>query len=94
MAEIVSKLLSVVVALGYLITLAISQGGFEVGVLLMFLYLTLPLPLIWFPEICGSFMGQLGSGHTIDTQSPPFLISFLGWVFLLAPAVYVLFSGQ
>jgi hypothetical protein len=37
--------------------------------------------LIWFPDL-GDVRGWVGRGGYIDTDSPPFLISFAGWIFL------------
>lgn len=94
MAETISKLLGVVVALGYLIAMAIANGGVGIELLYATAFLMFPLSLIWFPEFFGSFTGYLGRGGHIDTESPPFLISILGWMFLLAPAMLIYFSQE
>ena len=45
---------------------------------------------ILFSRILGSYMGliwPIGSGLPIDRLSPPGVIEFLGWIFLLAPII-------
>jgi len=42
-----------------------------------------PLGLIWLPEEVGSITGYIGHGQTIDTETPPAIVSFLGWLFLI-----------
>jgi hypothetical protein len=42
-----------------------------------------PLSLIWFPEQIGSYTGYVSHGSTIDTETPPFIVAGLGWLFLV-----------
>jgi hypothetical protein len=42
--------------------------------------LFLGLPLIWFPEQIGSWRAIVYRG---TRETPPFLVAFMGWVFLL-----------
>jgi hypothetical protein len=46
--------------------------------------------LIWFPEQIGAATGYIGHG-VVNAESPPFLVSFMGWVFLLGLPVAVYF---
>ena len=46
------------------------------------LFMILGLALIWFPDL-GDVRGWVFRGGYIDTDSPPFLISFVGWIFLV-----------
>ena len=79
----IGKLLSLLVALGYLIGPVIASGKVDSGLLCVGVYLLIPLSLIWFPEFFGSFTGYVGRGGNIDTESPPFLVAFFGWCFLV-----------
>jgi hypothetical protein len=87
----IGKFLSLVIAIGYLVMAAIDMALSEQGItyhLLGFVVILLfPLALIWFPEELGSFTGYVGRGGYIDTESPPALISFMGWLFLVGPAL-------
>ncbi|HEV8066096.1 MAG TPA: hypothetical protein VGP76_00065 [Planctomycetaceae bacterium] len=45
------------------------------------------LPLIWFPEQIGGLTGFVGRA-TVHSDTPPFLVAFMGWVFLLGFPVF------
>jgi hypothetical protein len=83
---IVSRAASLLVAVFYL-SLLISQGG--VHGLLMGLVLLLPLGLIWFPEQAGNAMGFIGRAGWVSAESPPWLVSFMGWFFLIGFPVLI-----
>jgi hypothetical protein len=52
-----------------------------------------PLVLIWFPEQLGSAKGYFVKGSYVDSESPPILLSILGWLFLLGlPMLFVVLS--
>ena len=61
MAAIVSKLLSAVVALGYLVAIAVARGEVGNGLVYAIVYLIFPLALIRFPEFFGSLTGYVGA---------------------------------
>ena len=50
----IGKLLSLLVALGYLVGFGVVAGGVDGGLLCACGYLLIPLALIWFPEQFGS----------------------------------------
>ena len=77
----ISKIVAVVIALGYAIAIVVNVGftTHATSVLLLFV----PLGLIWFPEELGSYTGYFSRGSTIDTETPPVLVSLLGWLFLV-----------
>jgi hypothetical protein len=53
------------------------------------------LALSWFPEELGSFTGYVGRGGRIDTETPPGLVSFMGWFFLVGiPVLGYILSSQ
>ena len=55
--------------------------------------LLLPLALIWFPDELGSLTGYVGRGGNINTETPPILISIIGWLFLVGlPVLFYLFT--
>jgi hypothetical protein len=82
-----SKLVSVAIAIGYAIAI-VAKMGFTphatIGLLLL-----VPLAFIWFPEEIGSYTGYVGRGNTIDTETPPFMVSGIGWLLLVLSGVPV-----
>lgn len=85
------KLLSVAIVAGWLIALGVlSQSLPVVGY--AGLYCLPFLGLIWFCEPLGEFTGVFNL-HNINTESPPFLVAFFGWLGLLAFIVYTLSHG-
>lgn len=78
-----SRIAALIVAVVWLAPAMVQQGALTVAVGKLALVLLLPLALIWFPEELGSFTGYIGRGRRIDTETPPVLISLLGWLLLL-----------
>jgi hypothetical protein len=77
------RLLSLLIAIGYAVLVISQEGGLtETGVKVC-VSLLLPLALIWFPEELGSMTGYVGRGGNIDTETPPILVSIMGWCFLV-----------
>jgi hypothetical protein len=71
------------------------DGGLWGAFLLTLYGLLLPLAMIWFDEIIGGLTGSVRGGYM--TETPPVVVRFLGWVFLLGiigTAIYVRFKGQ
>jgi hypothetical protein len=53
-----------------------------------------PLSFIWFPEYWGSYTSFL-RGQYIDQQTPPILVSFMGWFFLVGfPLMYAWLTNR
>ena len=50
----------------------------------------LPLALIWFPDKIGKAKGYWYNHEYIDQESPPVLIAFAGWFFLVGLPVVLL----
>lgn len=86
-----SRLSSLIIAILYLvITLIVSKSiGSVLGMGLM---LFLPLALIWYSEELASFKGSFGIDSYINHNSPPRLVHYIGWIFLLLPAVIGIIS--
>ncbi len=83
------KVLSLAMAAGY-VFLAVHWGG--VSYWRWAAGLLLPLAFIWFPEQIGNLTGYYKSGY-VNVQTPAAIVSFLGWVLLIAPAVvFILFK--
>jgi hypothetical protein len=80
--NMISRILSAVVALTYLIIAFCIEG--PIGVVKCSIFLLLPLVLIWFPEEMGSFTGVI-RGQYINTETPGCLVAFGGWMVLLLP---------
>ncbi len=82
------KLLAVAFALFNLYITAI-KFGFGAGFMMWLLYhIYLPLPLIFFSKELGSLVGigYMRANRPVDRPSPPWLVEFMGWVFL---AIYL-----
>ena len=47
------------------------------------LIVLIPVAFIWFPEQIGAATGFIGHSF-VNAETPPALLSFLGWLFLLA----------
>jgi len=101
MAITVSKLIAVVIALGYFITaIVVGKPSFSEGIML-FLGLLVPLALIWFPQMGSSwprkktvlyaYQDSFGLRTGPWRDSHPGMVAFLGWFFLLGlPIVWYL----
>jgi hypothetical protein len=86
-----SRAASILVALGYLIAVLISTEGRDGGILIIGAALLLPLALIWFPNLFASYLGPIGEHGYINRESPPALVAFAGWFFLVGLPVIVYF---
>jgi len=80
-----NKILSLFVALAYVITGAIS-GGAEWAFKIV-LFLILPLACIWLSDAMGTYTGILPIEMPITQTSPGIMVQIVGWVVLLMPAV-------
>jgi hypothetical protein len=88
MWSLVSKIAAVLVAITYLVIMIIDEHGVSRGVVGLAGVLSVPLALIWFPDEIGCFTGSVGRGGQIDAESPPALVSLMGWVFLVGPPLF------
>jgi hypothetical protein len=79
----IGKLLALLVALGNTAFLIATGNGFLASVLQGCAVSIVPLVLIWFPEELGAFKGYVGRGGNINKETPPFLVSLMGWFFLI-----------
>ena len=86
------KIVGLVVALGSVVAMVVSAGGATADVVKGCAVLLLPLALIWFPEEIGGFTGYVGRGGDIDSETPPILILFIGWLFLIGLPVLFYFT--
>lgn len=75
-----SKILSLFIAICYLIT-AYFIAGFE-GVYSTLFYLFIPLSCIWFGDELGRWSGTLRI-HQVTSESPGTLVRFMGWMLLI-----------
>ena len=80
-----AKIISLLIALVYLIVAFIS-GGSET-LLQILVFLLLPLGVIWFGDELGGYTGRLIRLHYVVSSSPGYLVRFMGWVLLLLPAI-------
>lgn len=84
MAKLISKSLSVVIALSYLVAAA-SEFGAKIAICVA-IYLVIPLLCIWFSEEMGQYTGAL-RGQMLTAKSPGCLVAFAGWLLLLLPVI-------
>ena len=83
-----NRLLSLVVAVGYLVA-AFYGGGWEL-VWRVGIFLILPLACIWFGDEMGSYTG-VGMGRgAITSTTPGWLVTAGGWLLLLVPVILAL----
>ena len=80
-----NRILSLTVAVAYLIFAIISGGKDTWPIMLMFLLI--PLGCIWFAEEFGGFTGLGANLISISKTTPGLFIRIVGWVLLLMPAV-------
>ncbi|MCD4708539.1 MAG: hypothetical protein K8S62_12475 [Candidatus Sabulitectum sp.] len=85
-----SRLLSLVVAIGYLVGTIIESG--LVAMFLVALFLLLPLSFIWFGDAMGGYTGFAGKGY-INKTSPGWAVVFVGWLLLLLLPVLTIIEG-
>jgi hypothetical protein len=84
----VDRLISLVLAAVYLALAAMS--GDARSVFAVILWILLALALIWFGDELGEYMGTM-KGSLVTAKSPGSLVRFFGWLFLLAPLLYILY---
>ena len=84
--EFASKICAVVIASGYLVAVVVTTRAIT-PIVPVAVVLLVPLGLIWFPEAVGGFTGYVSRGCTIDSETPPGLVSFIGWLLLVSPAI-------
>ena len=84
------KIISIIIAAGYIILGYAAGGGALAGRLLAFLIF--PLACIWYGEYMGGM--HLFKGPIVTTgDTPGCLVTFMGWVLLFVPIIAALISG-
>jgi hypothetical protein len=90
--RLIEKSCSLLIAMAYVVAMAIDHHGINRQVTFCSLGLLLPLACIWFPEQLGSCTDiYVGRGQTIDAETPPALVSIMGWILLVALPAFVYF---
>ncbi|MEP6685399.1 MAG: hypothetical protein ABJB22_01370 [Verrucomicrobiota bacterium] len=80
MVTLLNRMLSVFIALVYLVAAYKHGGGATTLKLAMFLLL--PLACIWFPEPLGQYGGTI-RGQLMTSSTPAFLVCAGGWLVLV-----------
>jgi hypothetical protein len=80
-----NRILSALVAIGYLFVALLARGGG--GVCRMALFLILPMFCIWFSDAMGGYRGMT-SQLIFISPSPGIMVRVLGWILLLLPIVF------
>jgi uncharacterized membrane protein YoaT (DUF817 family) len=98
MWSVVSKIAAVLIAIAYLVIAVVNANGISredrLGLMCLATALLVPLALIWFPDDIGSFTGSIGRGGQIDAETPPALVSFMGWFLLVGfPVILYLLTN-
>jgi len=91
------KILSLLVGLGYIVAIIFNDHGVSGNVFKCLAALLLPLAFIWFPDELGNytgFSGFFGARNSIDSVTPPILISFVGWFFLVGFPILFYFANK
>ena len=92
----ISRILSLLIATIFMI--AVFRIGDENDMWFVCFFLCITLSMIWFGDALGAFMGQISPhGARITRKTPGVVVSFLGWMFLLAPLgvwLYLYFKGD
>ncbi len=80
-----SKTIAPVIALGYLVTVVVMWGWNPGGLAKVGVALSLPLGFIWFPDKVEVHTRKLATRTYchIDTETPAFMVTFVGWLFLV-----------
>ena len=97
----VSKLLAVVIAIGYFVTAVVVEKPRLSEDIMLLLGLLVPLGLIWFPEIgsswprkktvLGTYEDSFGSRTGPWRNSPAWMVALMGWFFLLGLPIILYF---
>ena len=82
----IGKILSLVIAIGYVV---FATAVFGIYGLKCSAGLLCPLAFIWFPEEIGNITGYYKTGY-VNVQTPAIIISFIGW-FILVGLPIILF---
>jgi len=90
----IGRCLSLVIGMGYAVGIVLwavghcnSTAEIVVRSYQDCLGVCVPVALIWFPEQIGAMTGYLGRG-VVDMESPPILVTIMGWVFLVGIPVF------
>jgi hypothetical protein len=79
-----NRLLSVLIAVCYVILGCIMEG--MAGAAIAALFSLLPLACIWFPDVLGEYAPSSSSFFGITAESPEGAVRFVGWMLLVLPA--------
>jgi hypothetical protein len=83
-----SKIIATFIACCYLALMIITANGITKDVAMGTMGLLFSLTLIWFPEKIGDYTGMWNLHH-INHNTPAFLVSAVGWFFLVGAPIVV-----
>ena len=86
-----SRIISGIIALGYLITAYVTDGSELAWRVAIFLIPA--LACIWFSDALGGYTGLNFVGPAITRTTPGCFVAFVGWVILLLPVIIRLISS-
>ena len=87
---LIGRIISVVVAIAYILISYFIMGGEFTSRLAMFLLL--PLSCIWFSDMLGGYTGCALMRGNIDRTTPGCFVAFGGWLLLFLPVIMLLIS--
>ena len=77
-----ARILSLVVAVGYVAAAYLRLPGFDRSGLDIYFVLVSSLALIWFSDELGETRGISMDGNCVDRESPGWLVAAIGWIWL------------
>lgn len=77
------KLIGLLVAPAVVAIVIVVSGDDSPAAARACVWIAIGLALVWFPDELGSFQGYVGRGGNINKETPPALITLVGWFFIV-----------
>ncbi len=87
-ATLINRSLSLIIGTIH-IGCAASQHGFNQGFLFYSIVIIALVCMIWFGDAIGEFSGYFIGHSVVNTQTPGWMVCFMGWLFLVGTPVVV-----
>ena len=86
---LIGRILSLLVAIAYVVVSLLAGAGLETIKIAAFL--ALPLACIWFSDEMGDYAGVLMQGGPMS-RTPGIIVAVAGWLLLFAPVLMTLYG--
>ena len=90
---ILNRLLSLIVAAGYLIAAGVGHFSPAGGMITFVLAVLFPLPFIWFSEALGDFVGGPAWIGYVNRPTSGIVLAIAGWMILMGVPLFLLVYG-